>query len=151
MTEKTPSLADLFTVDMWEDFDSLPLPLQAFEVRHMKQRYEQYSKRYQRNSGALSIDPEHIWGERQINYVIGEVKAIKATDEFRNRQKRKGTEFQAYVILTERLFEKLAKKQMYVEKNWKTLGKSGQKKIIERYAKAYQAAVRRHKDKKNKK
>lgn len=148
MTAKLQNLADLFIADLWEDFDALPLPLQALEVQYMKEKYEQYSKRYQRNCGALSVDPENIWTDESITHVLNEVEKIKSSNDFLQRQGRKGTDFQAYVIYTENLFKMLAKDNIYVEKNWKTLGNNGQKKIINAYAKAYKQAVYRYNKKK---
>lgn len=145
------NLGELFTTDQWERFDSLPPPLQKMLVDSKKSEYQLYSKRYQRNCGALGSDLNHIWTDKLVKYVIKEIEKIKKTDEFIGSQRRKDTEFQAYVILAKNLFKILEKDNQFVVKNWKTLGKSGQEKIIQSYAKAYQAAVHRHKKKKVKK
>lgn len=138
------NLADIFLKDLWEEFDNLPLLMQACIVEEKKARYELFRQRYQKNSGIKGGAPIK-WPDEQVQEIISRIEIIKETKEYANRKDPREKDMTAYVILIENIFEEPRIIKILEENNLKKRCPKMWQDEIKSVAKAFRQVVTRYK------
>lgn len=139
------NIADLFINDPWEEFDKLPIPLQAFELRQKKKEYKLYLKRFRRNCGKVGGGNKKHSTEN-LAFIIDEMERIRIEHET-SRKKPEMSLTDAYIALVRKALDDPETEDLFLKNDWLSPYKLQREKEIRRLAKNFQQSAYRYRKK----